>query len=59
MIDGKPVSIWNCTTCGVEGRGEVYITNLSNEPEFECWEPEGWLLTTKEVRCTKCESELA
>jgi hypothetical protein len=57
MVNGSPVSIWYCTQCGVEGRGEVYIT-YESVPEFECWEPEGWLCLIDEVLCINCNPNI-
>lgn len=55
--EGKPVSLWTCNNCGATGRGKIFIVQSSSKctVKFDCWEPDGWWLTSKEILCSVCK----
>jgi hypothetical protein len=62
MIEGRPVSLWDCTKCGALGVGGVYadlncIGYDGYRAELECFEPVGWYLMTDAIWCPKCYKE--
>ncbi len=55
-IEGKPISLWKCTACGIEGIGTVYpLYDIYIGTSLECDEPEGWWVSTKEALCRECK----